>query len=264
MSQPPINPLKNMKLITGIKRNTVVGAALFVFNGTSFFDRYPVVPLGFVLRHLFIGWGSGLITLSKWICGLEFGLVDIIVLHCALGIIFDILGCFLIVTGVVKFFWCKTKMGHVTGILKSVSPGSRTKFSAVWFCFSCLCSASLWEHILILSACLNSTEAEKLLRLQPRAFEVFFVSLFHECVKSISHSPEFLSSQRRAPFSVLNVLLLVYVIAVNVPSGWGTPHTRDSLLLRSMVSMLTSFPLNAGVAGTVCWEHRAVSWWKVI
>ena len=63
------------------------------------------------------------------------------------------------------------------------------------------------------------------------------------------HQSEFLANQRRAPASVLNVLLLVYVIAVNVPSRLGnTPHTRDSLLPRSIVSMLTSFPLNAGVA----------------
>lgn len=47
MSQPPINPLKNMKIDYWYKALTVVGAALFVFNGTSFFDRYPVVPLGF-------------------------------------------------------------------------------------------------------------------------------------------------------------------------------------------------------------------------
>ena len=45
----------------------------------------------------------------------------------------------------------------------------------------------------------------------------------------------FLASQRRAPVSVLNVLLLVYVMAVNVPSWLGnTPHTRDSLLPRSI------------------------------
>ena len=50
-------------------------------------------------------------------------------------------------------------------------------------------------------------------------------------------------------YSSCDVLLLVYVIAVNVPSWLGnTPHTRDSLLPRSIVSMLTSFPLNAGVA----------------
>lgn len=56
-------------------------------------------------------------------------------------------------------------------------------------------------------------------------------------------------NQRRAPASVLNVLLLVYVIAVNVPSWLGnTPHTRDSLLPRLSVSMLTSFALNAGGA----------------
>lgn len=61
------------------------------------------------------------------------------------------------------------------------------------------------------------------------------------------HQSEFLANQRRAPASVLNVLLLVYVIAVNVPSWLGnTPHTRDSLLLSSIVSMLTSFTLNAG------------------
>ena len=61
------------------------------------------------------------------------------------------------------------------------------------------------------------------------------------------YSPECLPNQRRAPASVLNVLLLVYVMAVNVPSWLGnTPHTRDSLLPRSIVSMLTSFPLNAG------------------
>lgn len=63
------------------------------------------------------------------------------------------------------------------------------------------------------------------------------------------HQSEFLANQRRAPAAVLNVLLLVYVIAVNVPSWLGnTPHTRDSLLPRLSVSMLTSFPLNAGVA----------------
>lgn len=50
MSQPPINPLKNMKIDYWYKALTVVGAALFVFNGTSFFDRYPVVPLGFLNR----------------------------------------------------------------------------------------------------------------------------------------------------------------------------------------------------------------------
>ncbi|ESD39347.1 hypothetical protein HMPREF1602_03479 [Escherichia coli 907889] len=34
-----------------------------------------------------------------------------------------------------------------------------------------------------------------------------------------------------------------------MPSWFGnTPYTRDSLLPRSIVSMLTSFPLNAGVA----------------
>lgn len=59
MSQPPINPLKNMKIDYWYKALTVVGAALFVFNGTSFFDRYPVVPLGFfVLRHLFYWFGG--------------------------------------------------------------------------------------------------------------------------------------------------------------------------------------------------------------
>ncbi len=66
MSQPPINPLKNMKIDYWYKALTVVGAALFVFNGTSFFDRYPVVPLGFLSSGIFFYWfgGSGLITLS--------------------------------------------------------------------------------------------------------------------------------------------------------------------------------------------------------
>ena len=63
------------------------------------------------------------------------------------------------------------------------------------------------------------------------------------------HQSVFLANQRRAPDSVLNVLLLVNVIAVNVPSWLGnTPYARDSLLPRSIVSMLTSFALNAGVA----------------
>ena len=38
-------------------------------------------------------------------------------------------------------------------------------------------------------------------------------------------------------------------MAVNVPSWLGnTPYARDSLLPRTIVSMLTSFALNAGVA----------------
>ncbi len=58
MSQPPINPLKNMKIDYWYKALTVVGAA-FVFNGTSFFDRYPVGSIGFfVLRHLFYWFGG--------------------------------------------------------------------------------------------------------------------------------------------------------------------------------------------------------------
>ncbi len=83
MSQPPINPLKNMKIDYWYKALTVVGAALFVFNGTSFFDRYPVVPLGFLSSGIFF------IGLGEWInhplkvrfIGPEFGLVDIIVLR---------------------------------------------------------------------------------------------------------------------------------------------------------------------------------------
>ena len=61
MSQPPINPLKNMKIDYWYKALTVVGAALFVFNGTSFFDRYPVVPLGFLSSGIFF------IGLGEWI-----------------------------------------------------------------------------------------------------------------------------------------------------------------------------------------------------
>ncbi len=51
-----------------------------------------------------------------------------------------------------------------------------------------------------------------------------------------------------APSFSFKRFLLVYVIAVNVRPGGNTPYTRDSLLPRSIVSMLTSFPLNAGVA----------------
>ncbi|MFY1765748.1 hypothetical protein [Escherichia coli] len=106
MSQPPINPLKNMKIDYWYKALTVVGAALFVFNGTSFFDRYPVVPLGFLSSGIFyIGLGEWInhplkvrfIGPGVWTRGYNRS-------SCALGIIFDILGCFLIVTGVVKFF----------------------------------------------------------------------------------------------------------------------------------------------------------------
>ncbi|EHD1500790.1 hypothetical protein RH702_003269, partial [Escherichia coli] len=105
MSQPPINPLKNMKIDYWYKALTVVGAALFVFNGTSFFDRYPVVPLGFLSSGIFfIGLGEWInhplkvrfIGPGVWTRGYNRS-------SCALGIIFDILGCFLIVTGVVKF-----------------------------------------------------------------------------------------------------------------------------------------------------------------
>lgn len=43
----------------------------------------------------------------------------------------------------------------------------------------------------------------------------------------------FLANQQRAPDSVLNVLLLVYVIAVNVPSWLGnTPHNRVKIFER--------------------------------
>lgn len=39
------------------------------------------------------------------------------------------------------------------------------------------------------------------------------------------------------------------IVEREIPSWLGnTPHTGDSLLPRSIVSMLTSFPLNAGVA----------------
>ena len=83
MSQPPINPLKNMKIDYWYKALTVVGAALFVFNGTSFFDRYPVVPLGFLSSGIFF------IGLGEWInhplkvrfIGPESGLADITVLR---------------------------------------------------------------------------------------------------------------------------------------------------------------------------------------
>lgn len=80
-----------MKIDYWYKALTVVGAALFVFNGTSFFDRYPVVPLGFLSSGIFF------IGPGVWTRGYNRS-------SCALGIIFDILGCFLIVTGVVKFF----------------------------------------------------------------------------------------------------------------------------------------------------------------
>ncbi len=106
MLQPPINPLKNMKIDYWYKALTVVGAVLFVFNGTSFSDRYPVVPLAFLSSGIFF---TGL---GEWInhpLRVRFiGPGAVARGHnrspCRLGIIFDILGVFLIVTGVVKFF----------------------------------------------------------------------------------------------------------------------------------------------------------------
>lgn len=58
MSQPPINPLKNMKIDYWYKALTVVGAALFVFNGTSFLTDIPLFHWVFVLRHLFYWFGG--------------------------------------------------------------------------------------------------------------------------------------------------------------------------------------------------------------
>lgn len=95
-----------MKIDYWYKSLAVVGAALFVFNGTSFFDRYPVVPLGFLSSGIFfIGLGEWInhplkvrfIGPGVWARGYNRS-------SCSLGIIFDILGCCLIVTGVVKFF----------------------------------------------------------------------------------------------------------------------------------------------------------------
>lgn len=66
MSQPPINPLKNMKIDYWYKALTVVGAALFVFNGTSFLTDIPLFHWFFCPPASFLlVWGSGLITLSK-------------------------------------------------------------------------------------------------------------------------------------------------------------------------------------------------------
>ncbi|PSY67335.1 hypothetical protein C7B16_04320 [Escherichia sp. 20412-1] len=106
MSQQPINPLENMIVDYWYKALTVVGAMIFVINGTSLFDRYPVVPLAFLSSGIFF------IGLGEWInhpLRVRFLGPGIFARghnrsSCALGIIFDILGGCLIVTGVVKFF----------------------------------------------------------------------------------------------------------------------------------------------------------------
>ncbi|MCS2152401.1 hypothetical protein MUU49_07375 [Scandinavium goeteborgense] len=106
MTQPPINPLANMKVDYWYKALMVIGGLLFVLNGTSFLNRYPMAPVAFLSAGIFF------IGLWEWVNHpLRTRIVAPNIIargytrsNSPLGIAFDILGVALIAVGIFKFF----------------------------------------------------------------------------------------------------------------------------------------------------------------
>ncbi|WP_273839239.1 hypothetical protein [Providencia rettgeri] len=100
------NPLGGMKINYWYKALIIVGAAIFILNGTGVLDRYPTAPIAFISAGVFF------IGIGEWINhppqiqfhgGRVYTKVNIRK-NSALGCFIGVVGLILVIVGIYKFF----------------------------------------------------------------------------------------------------------------------------------------------------------------